>query len=67
MRHEALLAKNPRMVLQVKNLARMDGPQRAAVVQRAQAIRRGDVGCRSKTLRAAPAETDPLDLQETLP
>ena len=67
MRHEALLAKNPRMALQVKNLARMDGPQRAAVVQRAQAIRRGDVGCRSKTLRAAPAETDPLDLQETLP
>ena len=44
MRHEALLAKNPRMALQVKNLARLDGAERQAVSQRADAIRRGDVG-----------------------
>ena len=44
MRHEALLAKNPRMALQVKNLARMDDAQKAAVVERAASIRRGEVG-----------------------
>jgi deoxyribodipyrimidine photolyase-related protein len=44
MRHEAMLAKNPRMGLQVKNLARMDVPQRQQVVERAAAIRRGEVG-----------------------
>jgi deoxyribodipyrimidine photolyase-related protein len=67
MRHEAVLAKNPRMALQVKNVVRMDDAQRAAVAQRAQAIRRGDFGCRSAAPRAEPAETDPLDLQEALP
>ncbi len=44
MRHEALLAKNPRMALQVKNLVRMSEPQRQSVAQRALAIRRGEVG-----------------------
>ena len=44
MRHETLLAKNPRMALQVKNLARMSQPERHAVAQRAAAIRRGEVG-----------------------
>jgi deoxyribodipyrimidine photolyase-related protein len=44
MRHEALLAKNPRMALQVKNLARMDEAQKGDVVARAAAIRRGEVG-----------------------
>jgi deoxyribodipyrimidine photolyase-related protein len=44
MRHEALMAKNPRMALQVKNLARMDAAQKAAVAARAAAIRRGEVG-----------------------
>jgi len=44
MRHEATLAKNPRMVLQVKNLARMNAAQRQEVVLRAAAIRRGEVG-----------------------
>jgi len=62
-----VLAKNPRMALQVKNLTRMDDSQRAAVVQRAQAIRRGEVGCRNTKPRVAPARTDPLDLQESLP
>ena len=44
MRHEALLAKNPRMALQVKNLVRMSEPQRHSVAQRAAAIRLGEVG-----------------------
>ncbi len=44
LRHEAMLARNPRMALQVKNLARLDGAQRQAVAERAAAIRRGEVG-----------------------
>ena len=44
MRHEPLLLKNPRMALQVKNVARLSDAQRQAVTQRAQAIRRGQVG-----------------------
>jgi deoxyribodipyrimidine photolyase-related protein len=44
MRHETLLQKNPRMALQVKNVARLSEAQRHAVVQRAAAIRRGEVG-----------------------
>ena len=44
LRHEALLAGNARMALQVKNLARVDAAGRRAVRQRAAAIRRGDVG-----------------------
>jgi deoxyribodipyrimidine photolyase-related protein len=43
-RHEATLARNPRMALQVKNLARLDPAERAAVAQRAAAIRVGEVG-----------------------
>ena len=44
MRHEATLAKNPRMALQVKNVARLSDAQRQAVNERAAAIRRGEVG-----------------------
>jgi deoxyribodipyrimidine photolyase-related protein len=44
MRHEALLAKNPRMALQVKNLARLTAEDRQAVIDRAAAIRCGKVG-----------------------
>ena len=44
MRHEVTLAKNPRMALQVKNLARMNAAQRQEVALRAAAIRRGEVG-----------------------
>ncbi len=44
LRHEALLAANPRMVMQVKNLARLDAAERGAVAARAAAIRRGEVG-----------------------
>jgi deoxyribodipyrimidine photolyase-related protein len=41
MRHEALLAANPRMALQVKNVARLDPAERQAIQQRADAIRQG--------------------------
>ncbi len=44
MRHETLLAGNARMALQVKNVARLTDAQRQAVQQRADAIRRGEVG-----------------------
>ncbi len=44
MRHEKRLAKNPRMALQVKNVARLSDAEREAVVQRADAIRQGRVG-----------------------
>ncbi len=38
-RHETSLQRNPRMALQVKNLARLDAATRRAIAQRAQAIR----------------------------
>jgi deoxyribodipyrimidine photolyase-related protein len=38
-RHEALLARNPRMALQVKNLARIPPAELAAIRQQAQALR----------------------------
>lgn len=44
MRHESLLAGNARMALQVKNLARLSAADRAAVAERADAIRQGAVG-----------------------
>ncbi len=44
LRHESRLARHPRMALQVKNVARLDEPQRQAVRARAAAIRRGEVG-----------------------
>ena len=44
MRHESMLAKNPRMALQVKNVARLSGEQKSAVIERASAIRRGEIG-----------------------
>jgi deoxyribodipyrimidine photolyase-related protein len=44
MRHEAMLARNPRMALQVKNVARLTEAQRQAVNERAAAIRSGEVG-----------------------
>lgn len=44
MRHEAMLARNPRMALQVKNLARLSDSQRRDVTERAGAIRRGEIG-----------------------
>lgn len=44
MRHEQALARNPRMALQVKNVARLSDADRQAVLERAVAIRRGEVG-----------------------
>jgi deoxyribodipyrimidine photolyase-related protein len=43
MRHETTLAANPRMALQVKNVARLDEGQRQAIRERARAIRSGEV------------------------
>ena len=43
-RHEATLARNPRMALQVKNLVRLDSAERQAVAARAAQIRGGEVG-----------------------
>ena len=43
-RHEALLASNPRMALQLKNLARIDPAERQAITERAAAVRSGDIG-----------------------
>jgi deoxyribodipyrimidine photolyase-related protein len=44
LRHQARLTKNPRMALQVKNLARLTDDDKQAVVARAAAIRRGELG-----------------------
>ena len=44
MRHEGALAANPRMSLQVKNVARLSDAQKQSIVERAAAIRRGEVG-----------------------
>ena len=44
MRHEVLLARNPRMALQVRNVARLTDEQRQTVSDRAAAIRRGEIG-----------------------
>ena len=44
MRHEVRLAANPRMVMQIKNLARLTEPQKQAITERAAAVRRADVG-----------------------
>jgi deoxyribodipyrimidine photolyase-related protein len=44
MRHEALLAANPRMALQVRNLARLTDAEKAAIGERAGALRRGELG-----------------------
>lgn len=41
LRHAPVLGRNPRMALQVKNLARLTEPQRAAIRQRAAAIQTG--------------------------
>lgn len=43
-RHEPLLAKNPRMTLQLKNLARIAPAERQAIAERAATVRSGDFG-----------------------
>ena len=54
MRHEPVLASNPRMALQVKNVARLTDEQKQAVSQRASAIRRGEVGAQAGTKGRVP-------------
>jgi deoxyribodipyrimidine photolyase-related protein len=44
MRHETALARNPRMALQVRNVARLTDAQKQAVHDRAAAVRRGEIG-----------------------
>ncbi|MBN8488811.1 MAG: cryptochrome/photolyase family protein, partial [Burkholderiales bacterium] len=44
MRHEAMLARQPRMALHVRNLVRLGADERQAVRARADAIRAGEVG-----------------------
>jgi deoxyribodipyrimidine photolyase-related protein len=46
-RHEERLARNPRTVMQVKNLARVAPEERARIAARAAAIRRGEIGSAS--------------------
>jgi len=43
-RHEQRLAKNPRMALQVKNVGRLPGAERAKIAERAVRILAGKVG-----------------------
>jgi deoxyribodipyrimidine photolyase-related protein len=43
-RHEERLAKNPRTVMQVRNLARVSADEQQRIAERAAAIRRGEVG-----------------------
>ena len=52
MRHETMLARNPRMSLQAKNVARLTDAQKQAVGERAAAIRRGEIGARVERARA---------------
>jgi deoxyribodipyrimidine photolyase-related protein len=52
-RHEARLARNPRMALQVKNVARLTDEQKRAVSERAAAIRRGEVGAAAEAAHHA--------------
>jgi len=44
MRHQAVLARNPRTVMQVRHLARLSDTEKSAIGARAEAVRRGEVG-----------------------
>jgi deoxyribodipyrimidine photolyase-related protein len=43
MRHEAMLKKNPRMAMQLKNLGRLDAPTRNAITAQAAAHRQAQL------------------------
>ncbi len=67
MRHEAAMTKNPRMALQVKNVARLTPDQKQAVQARAAAIRRGEVGGEvgsepARAVRNSPPTQAQLDM-----
>jgi deoxyribodipyrimidine photolyase-related protein len=51
LRHEVRLAANPRMSLQVKNVARLSDAQKQAIRERATAIRRGEVRAENSATR----------------
>lgn len=51
LRHEQAMAANPRMALQVRNVARLDDDERAAISERAAAIRRDDIAAPAGNLR----------------
>ena len=59
MRHEALLARHPRMVMQVKNLARLNDDQRAAIRAQAQVLKdaaaQGAAGLGTAGIEGSPA------------
>ncbi len=52
LRHEKRLAKNARMALQVKNVARLTPADRAAITERSAALRAGSVGCSTPALQS---------------
>ena len=58
MRHEVRLAANPRMSLQVKNVARLGDAQKQAIRERATAIRRGEVGTERSATPPSPTSPD---------
>lgn len=62
MRHEVMLAKNPRMALQVKNVVRLTDAQKQAVRERATAIRRGEVGVEAGAAAGIDAQKVPASL-----
>jgi deoxyribodipyrimidine photolyase-related protein len=51
MRHENRLAANPRMALQVKNVARLGDAEKTAIRARAAVIRRGEVGAEQAAMQ----------------
>jgi len=53
MRHEAALVGNPRMALQLKNVARLTDAKMQAILDRASAIRRSEVGVDAEVDRHA--------------
>lgn len=57
MHHQDRLAANPRMALQVKNVARLDDAQQRAIRERAAEIRRGEVGTESRSNQKPPSGT----------
>jgi deoxyribodipyrimidine photolyase-related protein len=65
MRHEARLAKNPRMALQVKNLARLSAAQKQSIADRAGAIRRAEVSMAEAGRRQGPNPTRRCDGNST--
>ena len=61
-RHEALLHANPRMAMQLRNLARLDGEARRAIADQADALRRrlaSDSASSAASVRAGASSGEP--------